>query len=89
MATAFHPEKLLSGNGKRGGVTTRGSSPVSALHHLVTWPLTLHLVARVHTNGGLPDPSQEGVQIDKAYLYRISEHIRGQRRCGHGFSQPR
>lgn len=43
---------------------------VPALHHLVTWPLTLHLVARVHAAGRL-DITKRGVEhLQKAYLYR-------------------
>jgi hypothetical protein len=42
----------------------------SPLEHLVRWPLTLHLVARVHTAGGLPTETEAGARIDKAYLYR-------------------
>jgi hypothetical protein len=57
--STFKPELLL-------GDSEESNSP---LEHLVTWPLTLHLVARVHTSGGLPSPDA-GIRIDKAYLYR-------------------
>ena len=38
------------------------------LHHLVTWPLTLHLVARVQKAGILDFEASE--EIEKAYLYK-------------------
>lgn len=57
---SFYPETLIEeGNGK-----------YSPLHHLVTWPLTLHLVARVHTAGRLNIGKKESQEIEKAYLYR-------------------
>lgn len=40
------------------------------LHHLVSWPLTLHLVARVHTAGLLDIGGEQRHEVDKAYLYR-------------------
>ena len=61
----FRPEVYLS--------DADGDAPAAEdgpLQHLVTWPLTLHLVARVHTAGGLPNPAEAGGRIDKAYLYR-------------------
>jgi len=73
---SFHPELLLADelSPTRGPAAVRRAganvASVPPLHHLVTWPLTLHLVARVHTSGGLPDPSESNVEIDKAYLYR-------------------
>lgn len=42
----------------------------SPLHHLITWPLTLHLVARVHTTGLLDLAPGGEKRIEKAYLYR-------------------
>ncbi|MEA2233885.1 MAG: hypothetical protein QOD83_3701 [Solirubrobacteraceae bacterium] len=62
----FHPEAFLPAP-KDASSHRAASSP---LEHLVTWPLTLHLVARVHTAGGLPEIDDAGVPIDKAYLYR-------------------
>lgn len=59
----FRPETFLESNGKKPK-----SSP---LHHLVSWPLTLHLVARVHTAGKLElGGGDRGTEIEKAYLYR-------------------
>ncbi|MEX2448021.1 MAG: NACHT domain-containing protein [Solirubrobacterales bacterium] len=64
--SSFHPELFLS-DGDGG----RRRKDGSALEQLLTWPLTLHLVARVHTAGGLPEPDGDGVaHVDKAYLYR-------------------
>jgi hypothetical protein len=63
--STFHPELFLGDADQ-----DNGSAPDSPLRHLVTWPLTLHLVARVHTAGGLPSPADTAVPIDKAYLYR-------------------
>lgn len=40
------------------------------LHHLVSWPLTLHLVARVHTAGRLTVAGKDVKEVPKAYLYR-------------------
>jgi hypothetical protein len=62
----FHPEHFM-GDGEH---VTSARASSSSLEHLVTWPLTLHLVARVHTAGGLPAASDAGGRIDKAYLYR-------------------
>ena len=42
----------------------------SALHHLVTWPLTLHLVAQVHSAGYLDTTEETKKNMEKAYLYR-------------------
>ncbi|MCP4023568.1 MAG: NACHT domain-containing protein [Desulfobacteraceae bacterium] len=39
-----------------------------AMHHLVSWPLTLHLVARIHASG-LIDLSEKA-KIEKAYVYK-------------------
>lgn len=60
---SFNPEQFLDKN-----MTATRSSP---LHHLVTWPLTLHLVARVHTTGllNLGSNKKDG-KVEKAYLYR-------------------
>lgn len=51
------PEKELSGK-------------KSPLHYLLTWPLTLHLVARVHTSGNFTIGKDGCDHIEKAYLYR-------------------
>lgn len=40
------------------------------LHHLVSWPLTLHLVARVHTAGRLAVSGKDVKEVPKAYLYK-------------------
>ncbi|MFH1738036.1 MAG: NACHT domain-containing protein [bacterium] len=58
----FKPDALLDQNGKK--------STTSPLHHLVTWPLTLHLVARVHTAGRLNLGGKSSQEVEKAYLYR-------------------
>lgn len=63
--STFHPELFL-GDPDQGG----DNEPEAPLQQLVTWPLTLHLVAKVHTAGGLPSPTDTSVPIDKAYLYR-------------------
>jgi len=42
----------------------------SALHHLVAWPLTLHLVAQVHAAGHLDTTEKSKRSIKKSYLYR-------------------
>lgn len=60
-----------------GGATFRPEALIdeqegkqSALHHLVTWPLTLHLVARVHTCGTLLVADKASGTLTKAILYR-------------------
>jgi len=66
QGATFNPVPLIEEiNGKK----------LRPLHHLVTWPLTLHLVARVHTAGKLDLGGKKGHDIEKAYLYRsiISE----------------
>ena len=40
------------------------------LHHLVSWPLTLHLVARVHSAGALNLAKVKHQAVEKAILYR-------------------
>jgi hypothetical protein len=62
--STFHPEHFLPASEEAA------ASVASPLEHLVTWPLTLHLVARVYTAGGLPSAAEAGGRIDKAYLYR-------------------
>lgn len=59
---SFHPEEFFE-----EGVNSRTKPP---LHHLVSWPLTLHLVARVHTAGKLQVQAKAARKIEKAYLYR-------------------
>lgn len=56
----FHPERLVAEN----------QGKPAALHHLVTWPLTLHLVARVHTSGRLTVADEHCETVTKALLYR-------------------
>lgn len=55
--------------------TSNDDDEKTALHHLVSWPLTLHLTARIHSSG-LIDLS-EAVEIEKAYIYKsiISDTI--------------
>ncbi|MEM9352818.1 MAG: NACHT domain-containing protein [Planctomycetota bacterium] len=58
---SFAPENYLD---KNAGEDT------SDLHELATWPLTLHLIARVHTSGGLDGSPEQLKGLRKAYLYR-------------------
>ena len=61
--STFDPAQFLD--------TAKNSSRTSPLHHLVTWPLTLHLVARVHTTGLLNlGNAKADSKVEKAYLYR-------------------
>lgn len=62
-AKSFYPENLV-GKGKSRG---QSSSP---LEHLVSWPLTLHLVARAHTSGSIDLKPDNADQVEKAVLYR-------------------
>ena len=57
----FHPEKLLPAS---------ASSVHTPLQYLVSWPLTLHLLARVHTRGTLRLSHSDEHDIEKAFLYR-------------------
>ncbi|WP_083942790.1 NACHT domain-containing protein [Sphingomonas soli] len=59
----FFPETLVAEQGGRG----HNSSP---LEHLVSWPLTLHLVARAHTSGSIDLDPKKANQVEKAVLYR-------------------
>jgi energy-coupling factor transporter ATP-binding protein EcfA2 len=63
MAKSFYPENLV-GEGRR---TPQNPSP---LEHLVSWPLTLHLVARAHTSGSINLKPDTADQVEKAALYR-------------------
>jgi hypothetical protein len=58
----FHPEEFIE--------KEQHSERKAPLHHLVSWPLTLHLVARVHTTGNLEVRSKSAKRVEKAYLYR-------------------
>ncbi|MDB5711534.1 MAG: hypothetical protein JWL96_3604, partial [Sphingomonas bacterium] len=62
-AQSFYPETLVSQK------KTPGLKP-SPLEHLVSWPLTLHLVARAHTSGSIALDLNKADQVDKAVLYR-------------------
>lgn len=59
---------------------------LSALHHLVAWPLTLHLVAQVHAAGHLDTTEKSKEDIKKTYLYRgiMAETARRQEEKGLG-----
>jgi hypothetical protein len=57
----FKPESLIpDGQGISG----------TPLQHLASWPLTLHLLARVHTKGILILGQAKGQDVEKAFLYR-------------------
>jgi hypothetical protein len=60
--SSFHPEEFIEKEERTGRKPP--------LHHLVSWPLTLHLVARVHTAGKLEVRSKAAKRLEKAYLYR-------------------
>jgi hypothetical protein len=55
----FTPEKLLPDN----------TSRPRPLAHLASWPLTLHLLARVHTSGTLNLGTETGPEVEKPFLY--------------------
>jgi len=57
---AFHPEELMREEADAG--------EEHPLTHLVRWPLTLHLIAQIHTAGRLTVSGDQA--IEKAYLYR-------------------
>lgn len=64
--------RALHGNGPGCGFTPEGLLPddeeaaATPLQHLVSWPLTLHLLARVHAKGTL----RLNQDTEKAFLYR-------------------
>jgi hypothetical protein len=58
----FHPEQFIE--------KEQGKERKPPLQHLVSWPLTLHLVARVHTAGKLEVGTRAAKRVEKAYLYR-------------------
>lgn len=62
--STFHPEALI------GKETRPRKEKIGALQQLVSWPLTLHLLARVHTAGLFDISSGNHSRIEKAYLYR-------------------
>ncbi|WP_029007485.1 NACHT domain-containing protein [Azospirillum halopraeferens] len=62
-AKSFYPENLVSEDKGRGKKT-------SPLEHLVSWPLTLHLVARAHTSGSIDLKTNNVDEVEKAVLYR-------------------
>lgn len=57
----FQPERLLP---------DEKASSETPLQYLASWPLTLHLLARVHTEGILHLGLANGQEIEKAFLYR-------------------
>jgi hypothetical protein len=59
----FHPEVLTIASKSKG-------RSVPPLQQLVSWPLTLHLLARVHTTGLFDISSIRNSTVEKAYLYR-------------------
>ena len=59
--SSFHPENFID---------EPPAVKPKPLHHLVSWPLTLHLVARVHTAGQLTVGGKDVKEVPKAYLYR-------------------
>jgi hypothetical protein len=58
---SFRPELLL--------VSGHRAKAAHPLTHLVMWPLTLHLLAQIHTAGRL-QIGDSGQDIERAYLYR-------------------
>jgi hypothetical protein len=63
-AQSFHPEAFCDEKAEGEG------HRAPPLHHLVSWPLTLHLVARVHTSGALNLAEAAKQQVEKAVLYK-------------------
>lgn len=63
-AMSFFPENLVSDDRRH---SRRDTPP---LEHLVSWPLTLHLVARAHTSGSINLDTSTSGQVEKAVLYR-------------------
>jgi hypothetical protein len=61
----FHPESFFDENAR-----DNRKSDAPPLHHLVSWPLTLHLVARVHNAGVLDLTKGKHDSVEKAVLYK-------------------
>ncbi len=61
----FHPEVFFDEN-----ADDDRDFEAPPLHHLVSWPLTLHLVARVHNAGVLDLTKGKHESVEKAVLYR-------------------
>ena len=49
---------------------TKTPMKAKPLHHLVSWPLTLHLVARAHSGGALVTEGLEQDAVEKGVLFR-------------------
>jgi len=64
QGASFFPEVMLDPVEKEN-VVSQG-----ALHQLATWPLTLHLIAQLHTAGRMAVGDPKARTIEKAYLYR-------------------
>lgn len=62
-AKSFYPEN-------RVGKDRSHNQKPSPLEHLVSWPLTLHLVARAHISGSIDLKPDNAEQVEKAVLYR-------------------
>jgi hypothetical protein len=63
-AQTFQPEAFYDERAENPGFRA------PPLHHLVSWPLTLHLVARVHTSGAMDLTQAAQQQVEKAVLYK-------------------
>jgi len=65
----------------------------NALEQLARWPLTLHLLARLHTSGMFDVTSAGAAGVEKAYLYRGILHETAMRQSeqasGEGRLEPR
>jgi hypothetical protein len=61
---SFFPEVMLD------HAEGKAAKPQGALHQLSTWPLTLHLIAQLHTAGRMSVGDPKAKAIEKAYLYR-------------------
>ncbi|GMU04032.1 NACHT domain-containing protein [Corallococcus caeni] len=64
LGTTFYPEAMLDPSERKN------SKSQGALHQLATWPLTLHLIAQLHTAGRMAVGDPKFRTIEKAYIYR-------------------
>ncbi|WP_158641970.1 NACHT domain-containing NTPase [Corallococcus sp. AB018] len=85
LGASFYPEAMLDSS-------ERKTNSQGALHQLATWPLTLHLIAQLHTAGRMSVGDPKAKIIEKAYLYRsiLAETSRRQttQTVGRGWLEP-
>lgn len=72
----------LTGDSQKDGFRPETLLDSKDFRDLVCWPLTLHLLARLHTSGLFEVKTTGGSSIEKAYLYRGILHETTRRQQG-------